>query len=234
MPGNSSNKYGNKGKFNHAAFAKQSKFPYRARTQNFNGHPGQGSLRAIFFRVKGRPINWYHLWPLLFLVRHSLQKLSSIMCFNSDRTPSKPGNASCTVQILKKRSGSTARLKGQCHEIFVCVFSSNKLLLVPSHMPRKDFEFCWIFVELFVFIIDPLLPRGTASNESRLPGHLPQLSCDSLVYSSPKSRDLPVMNNRSKLLSKKTCWCQIHQEVMTPLWMNRGGLVSLLHADCFL
>ncbi len=46
-------------------------------------------------------------------------------------------------------------LKEQCHEIF-CVrfFFIKHLLLVPIGMPRIDFEFFRIFVELFVFVID--------------------------------------------------------------------------------
>ncbi len=34
------------------------------------------------------------------------------------------------------------------------VFFIKQLLPVPMGMPRNDFEFFWIFVELFVFVID--------------------------------------------------------------------------------
>jgi hypothetical protein len=44
-------------------------------------------------------------------------------------------------------------LKGQCHEIFR-VFFIKHLFLVPIGMLRTDFKFFWIFVELFVFVID--------------------------------------------------------------------------------
>ncbi len=50
---------------------------------------------------------------------------------------------------------SPTSLKEQCHEIFrVRFFFIKHLLLVPIGMPRTDFEFFRIFVELFVFVID--------------------------------------------------------------------------------
>jgi hypothetical protein len=45
--------------------------------------------------------------------------------------------------------------KGTVSRDFSCpVFFIKHFLLVPIGMPRTDFEFFWIFVELFVFVID--------------------------------------------------------------------------------
>ncbi len=70
----------------------------------------------------------------------------------------------------KKEKWVHSTLKGTVSLEFVSVFSLNEFLLVSSHMPRKDFEFYRIFVELFVFVIDPLPP-----------GEQPAMSRDSPV-----------------------------------------------------
>jgi hypothetical protein len=64
-------------------------------------------------------------------------------------------------------------------------------------MPRKDLEFCQIFKELFICVIDSLL---FSPSESRL-----------------------------KLVHKKTCWCNIHQGIKTPVIDTLGSLDFLVY-----
>jgi hypothetical protein len=71
--------------------------------------------------------------------------------------------------------------------------------------PAKDLEFFRIFEELFVFVINS-------------PVYSPPLSHDSPVYSSPWSWD--------QISSQKTCWCIIHQEIKTPLWLIHWGFFT--------
>jgi hypothetical protein len=46
-------------------------------------------------------------------------------------------------------------IKGTVSRDFLCpVFFIKQCILVPIGMPRNDFKFLWIFVELFVFVIN--------------------------------------------------------------------------------
>jgi hypothetical protein len=52
-------------------------------------------------------------------------------------------------------AAQTFLFKATVSRDFSCpVFFIKQLLLVPTGMPRNDFEFFRIFVELFVFVID--------------------------------------------------------------------------------
>ncbi len=58
-----------------------------------------------------------------------------------------------TLSCLQK--SFLIHLKEQCHEIFrVRFFSSNTFSWSQLGMPRTNFEFFRIFVELFVFVVD--------------------------------------------------------------------------------
>ncbi len=57
-------------------------------------------------------------------------------------------------------------LKGQCHEIFYSGFFIKQLLLFPSDMPRKDFEFFRIFMKLFICVIDSPVMNTLGSRDS--------------------------------------------------------------------
>jgi hypothetical protein len=68
---------------------------------------------------------------------------------------------------------------------FYSGFFIKQLLLVAFNMPTKNFEFFWIFKELFIHICN------------RLPGVLysPPMNKDSWVFSSPRSHDSPVYSS---------------------------------------
>jgi hypothetical protein len=61
-------------------------------------------------------------------------------------------------------------LKGQSNEIFrLQFFFTKRLVLVSIDMPKSDFEFCQIFVELFVLKMSKYrLPAVTDSRESKI------------------------------------------------------------------
>ncbi len=61
-----------------------------------------------------------------------------------------------------QKTGSWETLKGTVSRDFSCpVFFYKHLLLVPIGMPRTDFDFFRILVELFVFVIDsPAMNTG--------------------------------------------------------------------------
>ncbi len=63
----------------------------------------------------------------------------------------------------------TGYLRGQSNEIFrPPFFFTKRLVLVSIDMPKSDFEFCQIFVELFVLKISKYcLPAVTDSGESK-------------------------------------------------------------------
>jgi hypothetical protein len=54
-------------------------------------------------------------------------------------------------------------LEGQCREISVFVFIPKKLSLASVDMPKKDFEFRQIFVELLIFVIGSPMYSFTGS-----------------------------------------------------------------------
>ncbi len=85
------------------------------------------------------------------------------------------------------------QLKGTVSRDFLTlVFFIKQLLLVPLDMPKKDFEFFWLFNKLFVFVIDSPVYSLPGSWDS--PVYSPPGSHDSPVYSWPVSRDSPVVN----------------------------------------
>jgi hypothetical protein len=51
-------------------------------------------------------------------------------------------------------SSTGACLKGQCHEIFRLQFFHQTTTPGPNKIPRQDFEFIQIFVQLFILIVD--------------------------------------------------------------------------------
>jgi hypothetical protein len=62
------------------------------------------------------------------------------------------------VHMLGYRYTTATFLKGQGHRSFGCVFFLIKpLLLIPESMFTKFFEFCEIFMKLFVSINDSLV-----------------------------------------------------------------------------
>ncbi len=90
----------------------------------------------------------------------------------------------------------------------------------PWH-PRV-YSWIWHHREHFVFVINSPVYSPPESQDSLV--YSPPWSCDSPVYLSPDSRDSPVMNTPGswpKLVYKKSCWCKIHQEVKTTLWLIR-------------
>ncbi len=101
-------------------------------------------------------------------------------------------------------------LKGQCQEIFSLVFFIKQLLL---DMRRNDFEFFRMFEELFVFVIDSPVYSPPGNQTPR---------CIHLLWSHEYTGELP------KLVYKKSCWCKIHHEVETALWLIHGEFYSLV------
>ncbi len=74
------------------------------------------------------------------------------------------------------------------------VFFIKQLFLVPMGMPRNDFEFFRIFVELFVFVIDSPVVNTPRSH-------------DSTVMNTPRSRLLGVFGTIIRTgLYKSTLW----------------------------
>ncbi len=62
--------------------------------------------------------------------------------------------SSPSISFLLSEPIHNIDLKGQCHEILVSGLFIKQLLLVLIGTYRKDIKFCWIFVELFLFVID--------------------------------------------------------------------------------
>jgi hypothetical protein len=73
---------------------------------------------------------------------------SSVSCIGSPFSPWRPG----TPAMPWRPANKTKDLKGQCHERFFL-----KKLYRFRHMPGKDFEWCWKFVELFILVINSLI-----------------------------------------------------------------------------
>jgi hypothetical protein len=80
-------------------------------------------------------------------------------------------------------------------------FFIKKLLLVLIDRPGNSFEFSWIFMELYIFIIDsPVqtklvkknIPGAKNTGESKLTVYWPLWSLDSPLYLPLRSHDLPV------------------------------------------
>jgi hypothetical protein len=78
-------------------------------------------------------------------------------------------------------------VKGQCHEIVRIFFIIQQLLLVPLDMPRKDFEFCRISMELFILVIGVFTTEETTKIGLKTP---------LLVLHTAGSQDSPVINSQ--------------------------------------
>jgi hypothetical protein len=93
----------------------------------------------------------------------------------------------------------------------VSPFFIKQLLLVPLNTARKDFKFCSIFVELFVFIFEsPFFLTTGESNKISSQKNL-------LVPITPEIQDSPVMNSQQCIHHKEveSLWCILHREVET-------------------
>ncbi len=55
---------------------------------------------------------------------------------------------------------------------FSLLFFTKQFLLIPLNIPRKDFEFCPIVLELFVFLTDSRVYSPPWSRDSPLPGDI--------------------------------------------------------------
>ncbi len=83
------------------------------------------------------------------------------------------GNGAESITTAQKHSKFIEKLattfKGTVQrDFFTPVFFIIRLLLVPLDMPRSDFEFVRIFVEIFVFEIDSPLAMTVGSQKLSL------------------------------------------------------------------